>query len=216
MVESLISSVTHFIIQFISTAGYGGIFLLMSLESALIPIPSEVTMAFSGYLVSLGRFNFIAVILVGASANLFGSIVAYLLGYWGEETVVLNLIRKYGKYILISEAEYHRSEKWFRKWGEPIVFFSRILPVLRTFISLPAGIARMNFWKFCAFTFVGSLLWSAFLTYVGVVFGKNWNSLEIYYRKFEYLILALLVIGIAYFIWHKIKKSKVKIQKSKI
>jgi membrane protein DedA with SNARE-associated domain len=210
MIETIIASVTHLIIQVISSTSYAGIFILMALESALIPIPSEVTMAFSGYLVSIGTFNFVAVVLVGAFANLFGSILAYLLGYWGEETVVLSLIRKYGKYLLISEHEYHKSEKWFRLHGEKIVFFARVLPVVRTFISLPAGIAKMNFTRFCILSFLGSLIWSIFLTYIGVVLGKNWHSLEVYYRKFEYIIIAVIVLSVAYYVWHKVKSARKK------
>jgi membrane protein DedA with SNARE-associated domain len=178
----------------------------MGAESALIPIPSEVTMPFAGFLASTGKFNVILVVLIGAFANLVGSWIAYGLGYWGEETVIRNLIKKYGKYLLISEDEYDRSEKWFRKYGEKIVFFSRVLPIVRTFISLPAGIAEMNFWKFSVFTFIGSLIWSGALTYVGFVLGKNWHSLEGYYRKFEYVIVAAIVIAAIYYLYHKWQK----------
>lgn len=210
MIDQLISAITHLIISFIEQTGYWGIFLLMTAESALIPIPSEVTMTFAGYLGSLGKLNFIMISLTGAFANLVGSILAYALGYWGEDHVVRKLIKSYGKYILISVHEYERSEKWFRKYGEKIVFFSRILPVIRTFISLPAGIAKMNFWRFCILTFVGSLIWSVFLTYIGFILGKNWQSLEVYYRKFEYVIVGGLAILAVYYIFHKIKSVKKK------
>lgn len=210
MVEQIIRVITQVIISVIDKSGYGGVFLLMSAESALIPIPSEITMTFAGYLTTLGKFNLYAVILVGALANLFGSVLAYWLGFWGEEYLVRNLIKKYGKWILISEHEYDNSEKWFRKYGEKIVFFSRVLPVVRTFISLPAGIARMNFWKFSLLTFLGSLIWSALLTYVGFVLGKNWNSLHGYYQKFEYLIIGLIVAAAIYYVWHKVRKLRRK------
>lgn len=182
----------------------------MTLESALIPIPSEVTMPFSGYLVTTGRFNLLIVIFIGALANLVGSIAAYLLGYWGQEHVVRKLIKNYGKYLLISEGEFDKSEKWFRKHGEKIVFLSRLLPVVRTFISLPAGIAEMNFVKFCWLTFFGSLIWSAFLTFTGFFLGKNWNSIEAYYRKFEILIFVIGIAVIVYYVWHKYTKIKHK------
>ncbi len=177
----------------------------MTAESALIPIPSEVTMPFSGYLVTIGRFNLYLVILIGALANLVGSLLAYWLGFWGEEHVIRGWIRKYGKYMLITENEYDRAERWFRKYGEKIVFFSRILPVVRTFISLPAGIAEMNFWKFSYLTFLGSLIWSAFLTLIGFYLGRNWSSIEIYYRKFEYFIVGIGILIIAFYIVHKLK-----------
>ncbi|NTU72843.1 DedA family protein [Candidatus Roizmanbacteria bacterium] len=208
--EQIIATLTHFIIQVIQATGYAGVFVLMAAESALIPIPSEVTMPFAGYLASNGTFNIWLVIVVGALANLFGSILAYWLGYWGEETFIKNLIKKYGKYMLITIDEYERSEKWFRKYGEKIVFFSRVLPIVRTFISLPAGIAEMNFWKFCYLTFFGSLIWSGILAYIGYVLGKNWNSIEVYYRKFEYGVVAAGVLLVGFYIWHKWKTLRKK------
>lgn len=210
MVEQIISFLTSIIISFISKTGYIGVFLLMAAESALIPIPSEVTMPFAGYLASIARFNIYLVILVGALANLFGSILAYWLGYWGEEHVIRQLIKKYGKYLLITEHEYDRSERWFRKYGEKITFFSRILPIVRTFISLPAGVAKMDFFRFSVLTFFGSLIWSGLLAYIGFALGKNWHSLSGYYRKFEYLIVfAVLALGI-YYIVHKLQKLRKK------
>lgn len=182
----------------------------MAAESALIPIPSEVTMTFAGYLATTGKFNLSIVILVGAFANLFGSWLAFWLGWWGEKHVVIGLIKKFGKYLLISEHEFERSEKWFRKYGESITFFSRVLPVVRTFISLPAGIARMNFWRFSIFTFIGSLIWSAFLTYIGFVLGKNWNSLHPYYQKFEYVIVGAGFLLVVFYIYHKVVKLRQK------
>ncbi len=208
MIEQIIAFFTKIIISIINISGYWGVFALMTAESALIPIPSEVTMPFAGYLATTGRFNLYLVIIVGAVANLFGSILAYWLGFWGQEPVVRLLIKKWGKYLLITEDEFDRSEKWFRKYGEKIVFLSRVLPIVRTFISLPAGIAEMNFWRFCWFTFVGSLIWSAILTYIGFVLGKNWNSIEIYYRRFEYLIVFIGAVMILYYIIHKIHKIK--------
>ncbi len=210
MVNQIIATLTNFIISLIQSTGYWGIFTLMSAESALIPIPSEVTMPFAGYLVSLGQFNLFMVMLVGAAANLFGSLLAYLVGYWGQEAVVRKLIVNYGKYLLISEHEFNRSEVWFRKYGERIIFFSRVLPVVRTFISLPAGIAHMNIWRFSILTFVGSLFWSILLTYIGFVLGKNWSSLEGYYRKFEYVIVFAGILLVAYYIYHKVKTLRKK------
>lgn len=210
MIEQIISFLTSIIITVISKTGYLGVFLLMAAESALIPIPSEVTMPFAGYLATVGRFNIYLVVFVGAFANLFGSILAYWLGYWGEEHIIRQLIKKYGKYLLITEHEYDRSERWFRKYGKKITFFSRILPIVRTFISLPAGVAKMNFFRFSLLTFFGSLIWSGLLAYIGFVLGKNWHALSGYYRKFEYLIIfAVLALGI-YYLVHKLQKLRKK------
>lgn len=201
----MVELIGSWIIQFISSLGYVGIFILMTLESALIPIPSEITMPFSGSLAALGRFNFWIVVFAGTLGNLVGSLLAYWLGWWGQEAVVRKVIVKYGKYFLISEHEYDQSERWFRKHGEPIVFVSRILPVIRTFISLPAGIAKMNLTRFCIYTTVGSLLWSYFLTYVGVVLGNNWKSLEGYFHKFDVVIVIVGLLGVFWYVQRKLK-----------
>lgn len=194
----------HYIIQLIQATGYFGIFVLMALESALIPIPSEVTMPFSGYLTTTGELNFWIVVIVGTVANLVGSLLAYWLGYVLEETVLLTIIRKYGKFVLIDEKEYHRANKWFDKYGDKIVFISRLLPGIRTIISLPAGMFEMNLKKFIVYTTIGCFIWSVFLTYIGVVMGANWNSLEPVYRKFEYVIVAFLIIGALWYVNHKL------------
>ncbi len=196
------------IIHFISSLGYLGIFLLMTLESALIPIPSEVTMPFSGSLVALGQFNIWLVVIAGTLGNLFGSLLAYFLGYWGEDSVVRRLIVKYGKYLLISEHEYDQSERWFRVHGELIVLLSRVLPVLRTFISLPAGVAKMKLPKFIAYTVIGSFIWSYVLTELGVVLGNHWNTIGGYFHKFDIVIVVACVAVVAWYIWHKLKRFK--------
>lgn len=205
----------HYIIQLIQATGYFGIFVLMALESALIPIPSEVTMPFSGYLTTTGELNFWIVVIVGTVANLAGSLLAYWLGYVLEETVLLTFIRKYGKFVLIDEKEYHRANKWFDKYGDKIVFISRLLPGIRTIISLPAGMFEMNLKKFIIYTTIGCFIWSVFLTYIGVVMGANWNSLEPVYRKFEYVIVALLIIGALWYINHKLHLLKKLLGKKK-
>lgn len=205
----MIEIITGLIIQFIETTNYFGIFLLMTLESALIPIPSEITMPFAGFLVSRGELNFVLVVLVGAFANLVGSLIAYYIGYFLEETVIVGWIRKYGKFLLITVDDYEKSRHWFQKYGNSIVFFSRLLPGIRTFISLPAGLAEMNVGKFSIYTFLGSLLWSALLTFVGVYTGSNWKSLEPIYRKFEFAIAGVIIVGILWYINHKLKIFKI-------
>ncbi len=196
------------IISIISSTGYLGVFLLMTVESALIPIPSEVTMPFSGSLISQGQFSLLMLAIVGALGNLTGSLLAYGLGFWGQENVVRVVIKKYGKYLLISEEEFDRAEKWFLKYGDIIVFTSRLMPVLRTFISLPAGIARMNLTKFIIYTVVGSFFWSLLLAYIGMALGQNWQSLEIYFRRFDLVIVFVLILTGAFYLFHKYKKLK--------
>lgn len=201
----MLEQLSAFIIHLIQSTGYIGIFILMTLESALIPIPSEITMPFSGFLVSTGNLSFILVVLAGAFGNLIGSLMAYALGYYLEETVILSLVGKYGKFILMTKEDYEKSLKWFNKYGEAITFFSRLLPAVRTFISLPAGLAEMNILKFSIYTFLGSLIWSTFLTYIGVYLGDNWHSLEGYFRKFEILIAGTFIFVVIFYLNHKLK-----------
>lgn len=184
------------VISVISAAGYAGIFVLMALESANIPIPSEIIMPFSGFLVSQERFSFFWVVLWGAVGNLAGSLVSYYLGYVGARPFLIQ--KGYGEL----------GERFFNRFGSLAVFVGRLLPVVRTFISLPAGIAKMNVWKFSLYTFVGSFLWSWALTYVGVVAGEHWNFLEPYFRTFDWLIIIVLVLLVLWWIKkHFIKRE---------
>lgn len=180
----------------------------MTLESALIPLPSEITMPFAGFLVSQGKLNFWMVVLAGAFGNLVGSWIAFGIGFYLEEHVILKWIKKWGKFLLITEHEYERSLGWLRKYGDAVAFFSRILPAVRTFISLPAGLSEMNFWKFSFFTFLGSLIWSIALTYVGVRLGAEWDKLEPYFRQFQMGLGLIFVIGLVWYINHKLKIVK--------
>jgi membrane protein DedA with SNARE-associated domain len=204
----MLATLSSFIIQFIQSTGYAGIFFLMMLESALIPIPSEITMPFAGFLVSQGELSFVLVVLTGAIANLVGSLIAYYIGYFLEETVIIGWIKRWGKFLLITPEDYEKSRHWFQKYGTSIVFFSRLLPGIRTFISLPAGLAGMDIRKFSLYTFLGSLLWCTILTYVGVVLGDNWHTLEPLYHKFEAVIFAFIIIGVLWYVNHKLKFIK--------
>ncbi len=210
----MLGNLSNLIIHLIQNLGYGGIFILMTLESALLPIPSEVTMPFGGFLAQGGHLNFWIVVLTGTLGNLAGSLISYAIGYFLEESIILSLVRKYGKFILLSGNEYERAMRWFAIYGNPITFFSRLLPAVRTFISLPAGLSKMNIWKFSLYTFLGSLLWSAVLTGIGYYLGTQWNSLEPYFRKFQLGIVALLVIGVLWYINHQLKIIKLKRKKS--
>ena len=192
----MLEQITLSIIHLIQSTGYLGIFILMTLESALIPIPSEITMPFSGFLVAKGNLSFIPVVLAGAIGNLVGSLIAYYIGYFLEENIIVKNIRKYGKLILVNEHDLDRANRWFKKYGDSIVFFSRLLPAVRTFISLPAGIFEMNIWKFSSYTLVGSIIWSIFLTYIGFYFQSRWNVLEQYFRKFDFIILGIIIFFI--------------------
>lgn len=214
MIDFIIRPLANFIIWLINSLGYMGIVLAMAIESACIPLPSEIIMPFSGFMVSRGFFDFWLVSLSGALGCLLGSILAFFVGGYGGENLVRTLIKRYGKYFLVFEYELDEAEQWFRKHGEAIAFTSRLLPVIRTFISLPAGIAKMDFKKFCLYTFLGSFIWSAVLAYVGKILGENWNSLAGYFHKFD-LLIALAFLGlVVWYIRHKIEKNRKKNSKS--
>lgn len=204
MATTILSAIANWIMGVISSLGYGGVILLMAIESANIPLPSEVIMPFSGFLVAKGEFNLYLVALAGAIGCVVGSIFSYWLGAWGGRP----LIEKYGKYILISHHDLDLADRWFQKHGEITVFLGRLLPVIRTFISFPAGISRMNFGRFVLYSFLGSLPWTLFLAFVGLKLGENWEKLRVYFRRFDWIIIALIVLLIVWWIWRHIKQSR--------
>jgi membrane protein DedA with SNARE-associated domain len=211
MLESILAYLSGFIISTISTLGYPGIVLLMAIESACIPLPSEIILPFSGYLVLSGRFNLWGVALAGALGCNLGSLVAYYAGALGGRKFLI----QYGKYVMVSRREMDMADRWFENYGQWTVFFARLLPVIRTFIALPAGIARMNFWKFHVYTFLGSFPWCLGLAYAGYEMGAHWEMLRIYFHKFDFVIGALLVLGAAAYLWrHFQRESEVRSQKS--
>lgn len=199
---------TLLLTSFISAYGYVAVFLLMTAESALIPIPSEITMTFAGFLAGIGIMNFWFVVTIGALGNLVGSLLAFWLGRkMGEEWIRI-AIRKWGKWILVHEKDFDTSLNWFHKYGQGITFGSRLLPIVRTFISLPAGIADMNAVKFGIFTFIGSIIWSGVLAYLGLKLGQNWTAVEPFFRKFQFVIVGLVVLSIAYYIYSHLKRKR--------
>lgn len=186
---------------FISGSGYLGIVALMAIESACVPLPSEVIMPFSGYLVSAGRFSLWGVAVAGALGCNLGSIVAYYVGVVGGRP----LAERYGHYVLISRHDLELADRWFARYGDWAVFFARLLPVVRTFIALPAGIARMNFVRFNVYTFLGSLPWCFVLAYSGMKLGERWETLGPYFHRFDAVFLIVLVAGAVWFIRNRWK-----------
>ena len=196
MVTRILEALAAFVIYVISQMGLPGIVLLMAIESACIPLPSEVIMPFSGYLVFLGKYSLWSVGLAGAFGCVVGSVPAYYLGMYGGRP----LIEKYGKYILMSLHDLDMADRWFDRHGEATVFFARLLPVIRTFIAFPAGVARMEMKRFIAYTFAGSLPWCLGLAYIGMVMGEQWPTLRGYFHKFDLLIGAVIVAGIVWYV----------------
>jgi len=203
MLENLVQWGINLILNIISSTGYAGIFFLMLLESAVMPVPSEIIMPFAGYLVWKGGMNLWLVVAAGTVGNLAGSLIAYAVGLWLGRAFIL----KYCKYILLNKEHIFLAEKWFKKYGAKAIFISRLLPVVRTVISLPAGVAKMDLKKFVVYTLVGSLPWCYALTYVGVWFGNGWENVY----KFGHYVDAAVVVGVVFLIaWYflKIKKGR--------
>ncbi len=202
MISGLISILAQWIIKVIALMGYPGIVFLMAIESACIPLPSEIIMPFSGYLVFRGDFSLLWVGLAGAVGCVAGSIPAYYLGLYGGRP----LIEKYGKYVLVSHHDLDIADRWFQRYGDWAIFFSRLLPVVRTFISFPAGVARMNFPRFIIYTFVGSFPWCLGLAYAGMKLGQKWDTLGHYFHEFDVVIGILIALGIIFYIWRHLKR----------
>lgn len=195
MLEKIIAILATWIMGVISTMGYGGVVLLMAIESACIPLPSEIIMPFAGFLVFKGEMLLWMVAVAGALGCVVGSIPAYYLGMYGGRP----LVEKYGKWVLISHKDLKWADHAFEKHGDIIIFIGRLLPAVRTFIAFPAGVARMHIGKFILYTFVGSLIWCYLLAFAGFKMGEHWESLKVYFHEFHYVIAGA---GLIFVIWY--------------
>ena len=206
-IESILGALAGFVTSAISAGGYVGVMAMMAIESACLPLPSELIMPFAGYLVSTGRFDLWLVATAGALGCNLGSAVAYSVGYHGGR----RFIRSYGRFVLLSEHELDWVEGFFTRYGAATVFFGRLLPVVRTFIALPAGIARMGLLRFHVYTFLGSWPWCFALAWVGLKLGEQWNSnpaLRSALHGFDAVIVVALVAGVAWFVWRRLAQPR--------
>lgn len=192
------------ITAFIASTGYGSVFLLMIMESMILPVPSEAVMPFAGFLIADNRFTFQGVIFFSTLGSLVGSLISYYIGLWGGKP----LVEKYGKYILVSHEDLEKTEKFFQRRGDLTIFISRFIPVIRHLISLPAGLARMNLLKFCIYTVLGAGIWNSFLAIVGFYLKENWADIMKYNKGIDIAVLAVLGAAVAYFIYSHLKKGR--------
>ncbi|MGZ7043406.1 MAG: DedA family protein [Methanobacterium sp.] len=200
---SVVEYVSDIAINLISYLGYWGVFLAMTIESACIPLPSEVIMPFAGFVVSEGKMTLWGITIAGTLGNLVGSWIAYFVGLKGGKP----FLEKYGKYVLIRQSELDKAHNWFEKYGHEAVFISRLIPGIRTFISLPAGIAEMDLKKFSIYTFAGSLPWAFVLGYIGVLLGPHWDEIKPYFHLLDILVVIGAVAFLIYIIYHYRKRS---------
>ncbi len=212
MLTHLTETITIFITNLYATTGLAGIILAMAIESCCIPLPSEIVMPLAGVMLVEGKIlpgvnpwlGIVLVALAGSIGCLIGSVVAYGIGYSGGRPLLL----RYGRYVLISQHDADKADRFFQRWGSATAFFSRLLPVVRTYISLPAGIAKMPFVKFCIFTFLGSFPWCLLLAYVGTVVGQNLSTLGSYFHSFDLVILVAVVALVVLYIWRHIRNDR--------
>jgi membrane protein DedA with SNARE-associated domain len=209
----LLAFIDTFVIPFLTwlygLLGYAGVMVAMTIESAMIPLPSELILPFAGFLVSdttavepltKAGWNFWAVVVVATAGNTLGSLIAYAIGAWGGRP----FLEKYGRYLLIRHHEIELADHFFQRYGSATAFFSRLLPVVRTFISFPAGVARMPLGRFIFYSTAGAFLWSILLVEAGVAFGQRWTEIRSLLAPFDLLIAVLVVLGIVAFIWWRL------------
>ena len=204
MLDTIISTITAWIVAVISAAGYLGVIVLMAVESACIPLPSEIILPFAGYLVSIGRLGLFGVATAGAVGCNLGSTLAYIIGAYGGRPAV----ERWGSYVLMRPGELARLEQFFAKYGSGTVFVARLLPVVRTFISLPAGLSRMPMLRFQIYTFVGSWPWCYALAYLGFKLGERWDSdprLRYWFHQLDGLILVAIAAAIGWYLWRRLR-----------
>ena len=194
LMGSLTDPIVQFAVDTVDALGLPGVFVLMLLESACIPVPSEATMLFAGFNVSNGEYSLAAATAAGVLGNLVGSWIAYWVGYAGR----VDILEKHGKKLHIKKSHLEWADRWFERHGDATVFFTRMLPIIRTFISLPAGVARMPFWRFTVLTLAGCIPWVLLLTFIGKEAGDNWESWKDSLHYVDYAVLAAIVVGVVW------------------
>ncbi len=204
---SITDPIVEFAVDVIRELGLPGIFVLMLAESACIPIPSETTFLFAGFNVARGEYSVLAVVATGTAANVVGSWLAYAVGYYGR----IDLLEKHGRKLHVKPSHLAWADRWFERYGDATVFFSRMLPIIRTFISLPAGVAKMPFWRFSALTLAGCVPWVFLLAFIGKQVGERWEQWKDSLHYVDYAVAAIIVAGVVYLIV-KNRRSKGRVE----
>jgi membrane protein DedA with SNARE-associated domain len=204
VLASITDPLVNAAVDVVDAMGLAGVFVLMVAESACIPIPSEATMLFAGFNVANGEYSLFAATAVGSLANLVGSWIAYAVGYFGR----IDLLEKHGRKLHIKKSHLDWADRWFEQHGDATVFFSRMLPIIRTFISLPAGVAKMPFWRFSLFTLAGCVPWVFLLTFIGKQAGDNWENWKDNLHYVDYAVAATIVIGVVYLVVRARRRRK--------
>jgi membrane protein DedA with SNARE-associated domain len=212
MLSQILAKIGLFAKDLILLLGYPGIFILMAMESMILPMPSELVMPFAGFLAAEHQFNFWLVVLFSSLGSIFGSLLSYALGKYGGNKFVL----KYGRYFLLDETDLQKTEDWFQRSGEKTILISRFVPVVRHLISIPAGIGKMNLKKFCIYTIIGATLWNSFLAYLGYLLGRNWGLVRQYSEPVSITVAIILLAGGIYFVYRHVRNKMKSTNNSQI
>lgn len=209
----MLESLSGIIIHIIQSSGYLGIFILMICNATAIPIPSEITLPFAGFLSFQGNLFLPMVILIGILGDLVGSVIGYSIGFFLEENLILTLIKKYGKLLLLTEHDYNQATGWIDKYGAPFVFVGKMLPGIKSFIAVAAGISEVKFSKFIVSCILSVIIYVSVVSYIGFYLGSQWSVLGTYFRQFEFMILVILIFAVLLYINYKLKIIKLKFGK---
>ncbi len=207
MIGEILGTLVDFAIKLVSDFGYSGIVLAMALENIFPPIPSEAVMPMAGYLVTTGRFNFWPTILAGVLGSLIGAVVLYYIGVWAGNLAFKNFLDRYGRFFMTTSKDLDAAERWFGKHGEKSVLLCRMIPIVRSIISIPAGFTKMPMKKFMIFTTIGTAAWTTFLTIAGVILGENWERIEPMMEKFEFVVIGAGAVLVGYYVFKKLKTA---------
>ena len=210
MISKILGTLADFAIKLVSDLGYPGIVLAMAAENIFPPIPSEAVMPMAGYLTTTGRFNLWLTILAGVLGSLIGAVVLYYIGVWAGNLAFRKFLDRYGRFFMTTFKDLEAAEKWFEKHGEKSVLLCRMIPIVRSIISIPAGFTKMPLKKFMIFTTVGTAAWTTFLTVVGVVLGENWERIGPIFKKFDVLVMGAAVVSVGYYFLKKFRSQNSK------
>jgi membrane protein DedA with SNARE-associated domain len=209
-VGSILEAIGGWVQGIIEALGYPGILLVMALENVFPPIPSELVMPLAGFMASGGTFNVIGVVIAGMLGSMVGALALYYIGVWADESVIRRFIRRWGRLLLLSENDLDLALQYFERHGQAVIFFGRLIPIIRSLISIPAGMSRMSMPRFLFFSALGTTLWSAALTYAGWVLGENYDQVSAFVSRYQNIVIALVVIAIAFFVYRRAIKPRLE------
>ncbi len=206
----ILEAIGGWVRSIIEALGYPGILLVMALENIFPPIPSELVMPLAGFMASSGTFNVIGVVIAGMLGSMVGALALYYIGVWADESVIRRFLRRWGRLLFISEDDLDLALHYFERHGQAVIFFGRLIPIIRSLISIPAGMSRMPMPRFLLFSALGTTLWSAALTYAGWVLGENYDQVSTFVSRYQNVVIVVLAIAIVLFVYRRAIKPRLE------